>query len=231
MRLKTIVLAIIFIIQLSCNSDSKRQQEKAEQRRAFTQDSLKRVNEERQRKIKDSLILIEQDKVIGDVKFTMTKKVAKNEILKFKKSIERKPPGSTYMSYYYIGEYESFQILDFYHEDKLYYLLIQGTPILWEKYDFEVPNQVKFISDVIEQKYGKPTISNEVEPRHKLQSGYSYLIKQWDVGRKRIKISIDNNTTSYMVNLTIYQPDIESKINSERLRKEQESTKKAKDLI
>jgi hypothetical protein len=174
---------------------------------------------------------VEQDKVIGDIKFGSTKRTTKKEIDKFIKQYEKKAPGYSYLTYIYIGEFQAMQILDFYYDNKLYYLLIQGGTILWEKYDSEIPRQVKFINDVIEQKYGKAHLSNEIEPRHQLQHGYSYLIKRWDIGKKRIEIRIVDSSTSYMVNVDIFQPEIETKINTEKLKKEKESTEKAKEVF
>lgn len=220
------------IIVSSCGFNTKKEQEQIElKRQTHKQDSLKRLYEDKKRKVQDSIVLVEQDKVIGNIKFGTTKGITKKEIDKFKKQYTKKAPGYSYLTYIYIGEFQAMQILDFYYDNKLYYLLIQGGTILWEKYDSEIPRQVQFINDIIEQKYGKAHISNEIEPRHRLQHGYSYLIKRWDIGKKRIEIRIEDISTSYNVNVEIFQPEIEAKINSEKEKKEKESTEKAKEVF
>jgi hypothetical protein len=230
-RFTTIIFTLISISLSLCGPDSKNKEEFESKEQTIKQDSLLEITEAKKKKYQDSITLIEEDKAIGNIKFGIPKSIAGKEINKFKKQFERKEPGYSYLTNIYIGEFKAIQILDFYYDNKLYYLLIQGGSILWENYDSELPRQVQFINDVIEQNYGKAQISNDIEPRHRMQNGSSYLIKRWDIGKKRIDIRIADNSTSYMINVEIFLPGIESKVNSEKLKKEKESTEKAKDVF
>ncbi|MGB0427898.1 MAG: hypothetical protein ACPGEC_03095 [Flavobacteriales bacterium] len=228
-------LIIIFgFLAYGCNQSDKNI-EQENKNKQLKQDSITAVKVEQARLEKvrqDSIIAIEQDKVIGDIKFGMTKKDVKLKIEKFKKE-NRRPDKFLGEPHYddFIGEYEYFQILDYYYEGKLYGLNINGNLIDWEKYDSEVPRQIKYITDVISQKYGDPSLHYELPPRYELQKGYSYLINRWNIGKKRIEIKVLDTGTRYPVNVEIFLPEVIEEIKKEREQQEQESVNKAKEVF
>ncbi len=229
-----LMIIVLGVIAYGCNQPNKNKKQKNESKQ-LEQDSITAVKVEQARIEKarqDSIIAIEQNKVVGDIMFGMQKNEVKSKIEKFRNE-NRRPDkflGKPYYDYF-IGEYEYFQILDYYYDGKLYELNINGNPTNWEKYDSEVPRQIRYITDVISQKYGDPDLHYELEPRYKLQKGYTYLINRWNIGKKRIEIRVSDNGTSYPVNVEIFLPEVREKINNEKEQQEKESANKAKEVF
>ncbi|NOZ46970.1 MAG: hypothetical protein GXO79_09340, partial [Chlorobi bacterium] len=149
------------------------------------------------------------------------------------KKENRKPDdylGKPYYDYF-IGNYEFSQISDFYYKDKLFKIIINGKPILWEYFESEVTKEIKAISDVIKSKYGNPTLHYELEPRYKMKKNYTYLINSWTIGEKKIEVRVLDSGTSYWVKTIIKQPKIEYKIQQEKLIKEKAETLKDKNVF
>lgn len=229
-----LIIIILGILVYGCNQPNKNMDQENE-RKQLEQDSITAVKAEQARIEKarqDSIIAIEQDKVIGDIMFGMPEKEVKSKIEKFRKENRRSDKflGEPYYDDF-IGEYEYFLIRDYYYEGKLYELNIIGIPTNWEYYDSEVPRQIRYITDVISQKYGNPDLHSELEQRHKLQEGYTYLLNRWNIGKKRIEIRVSDNGTSYPVIVEIYLPEVREKIIIEREKQEKESANKAKDVF
>ncbi len=187
--MKHLLAIFIGILAFSCNQPKKNSNQENKIKH-LEQDSITAMEDEHARieKIrKDSIIAIEQDKVIGNIMFGMTKKDVRTKIEKFRKE-NRRPNKVLGKPYYddFIGEYEYFQILDYYYEGKLYELNINGYLTNWEKYDSEVPRQIRYITDVIIQKYGDPDLHYTLNKAQTTKRIYlPYHVGTW---KKRIEI-------------------------------------------
>lgn len=183
-------------------------------------------------KYPDSLILSEQDKVIGNIKFRMSKMKVKTLIEDFKNETKKpdKLLGKPYYDYF-IGNYEYFQINDYYHNEELYKLEIRGDIILWEDYNSEITDKINSISEVLIDKFGQPETQYPIPEMSRMQKGYTYLIKAWEIGRKKIEVRIDDNGTSYFTSVLIYQPEIEYEIKNEAVAKKDSISKAVKDVF
>lgn len=234
MKNKYLIIAIIGMLTLSCNQPNKKSNDKIDQKQ-IEQDSTTLLNIEkkkREKKKRDSILIIEQNKVIGEIRFGMTKNEVNTMIKRFRKK-NRRPDKFLGKPYYddFIGEYEYFQMTGFYDEGKLYELYIQGVLTDWEDFDRDVSRQTKYISNVIKQKYGEPDLHYDIEPRYKLNKGYSYLISRWIVGTKTIEVRLQDNGTNYPINVSIFLPEVRKKIENKKNQEEKESTEKAKDVF
>ncbi len=234
MKKTIIILGIIGLLNLGCNQKNKQlENEKVNEKLKI--DSINRLKSDKevfeQRK-KDSLILIEQNKVIGTISFGLTKMETDKKIQEFRKE-NRRPHKIMDKTFYddFIGEYEYFQMYGMYDEEKLYELRIKGDLTNWENYDQEVPKQLKYISDVISQKYGVPDLSLELQERYKLQKGYTYLLRKWMVGKKTIEIRLSDTGRSYPIDVYIYLGSVREKLSKRKKEKEKLSTEKAKNVF
>ncbi len=234
MKYRFVILVLVSAFAISCNHTKKKSSNKLDQE-LLKQDSITLISLEKEQieqKKKDSIFLIEQNKVIGEILFGMTKIEVKQKIKKFRKE-SRRPDRFLGLPYYdyFIGEYEYFQITGFYDEEKLYELFIQGDLTDWENFDKDVPRQAKYISNVIEQKYGEPDLHYNIQQRYKLKKGYSYLISRWIVGKKTIEVRLKDNGTNYPINISIFLQKVRNKISIENAQKEKQSTEKSKDIF
>lgn len=234
MSFKNIIL-ILFVVFSTWQCAKNENQKIVEKEDITKRDSIKLENE-RLAKIEkakqDSIIAIEQEKVIGSITFGISKSSFDREKQKFYKSCEKKTNiAGIILTDYFIGEYKYFQIVGSYYKNKLYEVFINGEMTNWKYYDSEVPKQIKNISGVISQKYGTPNLSYDLMPRYQLQEGYTYLINQWNIGDKCIEVRVEDSGTSYPVNVSIYKPEIREIIKKEKEEKNQKSTQAAKDIF
>jgi hypothetical protein len=204
-------------------------------------DSLAQIQETldlREQAIKDSITQIEQGKVIGEIRFGMTEKEATQAINAFVKSCRRDVTmtgvyGVKDYPYYYIGNYEFNKgaIRTKYHEDKLWRFELGNQFIDWKKYDTEVRNEITQISNVLRTKYGEPTNALPLPERHRTNEGESYVINQWSIGTKDILVIVYANSSSYNVNLIIYEPAVAEILLKQRTKSEASKTKDGSELF
>lgn len=201
----------------------------------FENDSLKKILLERQR-IKqfeqDSIELIEQQKVIGEIKFGMRKEQVDLLIEKFQKE-NRRPDKTLGIPFYdnYIGEYEYLSINAFYYNKGLYEIKVQGSSFTWEKYDRNIPEQLSYITDIINQKYGEPDTHSPLRDMSSMEVGYSYLVNQWQVGGKTIDVRVESIGRRYSVNVVIFLNEVRNIIKKSKEEEVKKSTEKAKDIF
>jgi hypothetical protein len=231
---KTTIITIIGILFLSCNNPKTEKTTQIDLKSKI-QDSLNRIETEKkilEKKKKDSIVRIEESKVLGDITFGMLEKNVKEKLNEFKLK-NRRPDPVLGKPYYddFIGEYEYSNVRGLYYDNKLYELKISGALIHWERYDYRVRKEAELISDVIKLKYGQPDLVLEIQPRYKIEKGYSYLIKRWNVGKKVIETRIEDIGTYYTVNVSIFLPEIRNRIKNEEVEKEKLSSEKAKDAF
>lgn len=182
--------------------------------------------QEREQAVKDSINAVEQEKVIGEITFGMSKKQARQKLEKFRRTNKDKRG-----IYHKIGEYQYLSVSDLYQKGKLYSIKIEGAPIDWEYFKSDVPDQIEKITRIIKEKYGDPSKQYELMPRYRLEKNYTYLINQWDVGKKRIEVRVSDNGTSYSVDVAIYIPSIRDQVELDAVKKDIESAQKAKDVF
>lgn len=197
-------------------------------------DIVLNLKQKKDKAIKDSILQIEQSKVLGGIEFGMSKKEFD---LAFKKFLyeQRQPDkvlGKDFYEYY-IGNYEfnGISFVDLYFEEKLYFLKLYGEYIDWKDYDSKVPKEIKYITDVIKLKYKEPNITNDIPEPYNMNEDYIYVVNSWDVGSKKIEVLVNDQGTWYTVDLRIYQPSIMEKIKKEKEKLEQQNTKENKDVF
>ena len=240
MRHFILVCTLFLVLFQSCgNNEQKLIREQQEKKDKEIRDSItlvEKVQFEKEKATKDSIISIEEQKVIGDIMFGMTEKEVKSEIKDFNKENQKlddylfKASGKRFYDYF-IGNYEYSTVRGFYYDGKLYKVMITGKPILWDYFDSEVPKNVKAISDVIKAKYGNPSTQSNILPRYQMQEHYTYLVNSWTIGVKEIQVRISDKGTSYWVNTIISMHKIEKRIEHDKIEKEKQSTQKSKDVF
>lgn len=183
----------------------------------------------------DSLIKVEQEKVIADIKFGMLEKEVKSKIKKFiNDSKKLEYDYGSFKSYdYLIGNYKfsEYGISDYYYENELYRFDINGDLIEWKYFETELREQVKHIYDIIETKYGEPGLSYEIPASYEMSEDYSYLIYQWNVGKKEIAIRVEDSGNNYRVNISIFVSAIVDLLKEKEKLEEKEKTKSAKEVF
>ena len=227
MKQLSILSLIVLITGISCNTSSnQRDNTKLSQTEIIEAKQLLAEKAKR-----DSIIHADQYKAIGNVNFNMHEVDVQKAIEQFKKDSRRpkKIMDQTFYDYY-IGEYQYFQILDFYDENRLYKILINGNPISWENYDIQVAQQIKYITDVLVAKYGEPDVKFPFPPRYEIENGYTYLQNSWSIGEKKIEVRLSGDDF-YNVDVIVYLSAVADKINNLLENEIKESTENAKDVF
>ncbi len=228
------LIALIIIIFSGCNQSKDKKAQK-ENKEKFKLDSISSVKAEQQQIEKakqDSLVTIEQEKVFGTIIFGMSEKIVESKIKEFKKE-SRKPykiMDKTFYKYY-IGNFQFSFIRPLYYQNKIYKVTFIGSPIQWDDFDFEVPREIKAISDILKEKYGDSDIHYDLKPMHRMQRNHTYLIDLWNIGNKEIKVTISDEGTTYWVHLVIMKPEIKNRIIQEQKENENQETLKGKDVF
>jgi hypothetical protein len=174
---------------------------------------------------------IDQDKVIGGINFGMPNKIVAKLITKFERQTNR----PLYISHikidkYFIGNFEYFQIIGDYDNNKLWQLTVMGL-ISWEDYDNKVSEQLESIKKVLSLQYGIPELSNPPPAKFQMQKGYEYLVYEWNIGKKNIDINIQDNGDSYLTLISFYQPKIKKQLALKDARSRDSSNKEGSKLF
>jgi len=175
---------------------------------------------------KDSITCIEQTKVIGDIRFAMSKNAVEPKKKAFLTSIQKKAEYG--FTEYYIGNFQLAHnpLRDYYFNDSLYQFDIHGDGIDWEYFDIKLPEQIDAITQVIKLQYGDPQLSYPLPPRYTMENHYTYLIHSWTVGKKDIEVRVSDEGTRYRVLVTIKQPEVEQRL---QLLEEERKKRKTQD--
>ena len=224
-------LIIIFIFSVGC--DNKPKMTKEEQR---VEDSLvKALNYQilNRDRINDSIAKAEQDKVIGEIEFGMSKKAGEKALNEFIEKSERKVFENSNYTKPFIGNYEfdKYGTYGFYENDELYMFKIKGVDIEYNKLETDVQYQLDYIREVIELKYGEPYLSYSFPKSYDIDDEKDYTCSIWKVGTKEIIIQIDEEGTDYSVDVLIYQPKVLEKISEKRRAEEFKQAEKAKNTF
>lgn len=180
-----------------------------------------------------------EDKVMAGIYFGMNKFTAKLKINEFIEAtsipvIINSQTGSRLYEHF-IGEYQYSTISDEYlydfFDELLYFVEFKGIPINWRYYDTEVPSAIKAIETLIVSKYGSPKIVTTLQPRHSLNTGYSYVLRKWIEKYKVIEIRVVAYDTFYTVDLIFKRSDLENKIKSFEEEVKNEKNNKSKKLL
>ncbi|MCP4970061.1 MAG: hypothetical protein GY932_05630 [Arcobacter sp.] len=162
-------------------------------------------------------IIIEQEKVIGDIKFGMDKKTTEKLWEKFcdeNKQSEDFGTGIHNKFYtYYIGNFRFTRssiylnpITPRFLNDSLYHFTIKSKAIMYEEFDLMVPWTINIISDILSKKFGDPDFKTE---NIILNDGsFFHTIKYWIVGEKKIEVLLNTYSNNYSIDIAIYKPKI-----------------------
>ena len=182
--------------------------------------------------IYDSLIHVEQNKVIADVRFGMSKNEVEPKLEIFRKQC-RKPSkefGKDVFNYF-IGNFQFLSIDENYSNGKLYGIYIIGQIIDYKDLDTKLQKQVSAIVDIIKQEYGAFSDSSLIPADYQMKEGNSYLLYKWNIGKKEIDIDITDEESYYHIDIYIFDTHIMNKINEKELLKEIDNTKSAKEVF
>ncbi|WP_064968047.1 hypothetical protein [Tenacibaculum ovolyticum] len=184
----------------------------------------------------DSIIAIEQNKVIGDIFFGISLEEYKKKKKQFIKKTKNTDRGSTDrgskgLHKQNIGDYEFNDIYGGFHNEKLYRVDIQGNEIHYDYYNIKMQRQVEAIKRPYIEKYGEPNIQYKIPKRHRINKGYTYLVSSWVVGSKKIELRIEPDGNYNRLLVKIFQPTIANQIKQDEEMKKNEEIKKAKDIL
>ncbi|OIQ22167.1 MAG: hypothetical protein BM557_01985 [Flavobacterium sp. MedPE-SWcel] len=184
-------------------------------------------------KVINTVIITDEHKVISDINFGDDKNIVTQKLKQFVKKSERTKFKNYDGKYPFIGDYEfsDYYFDDRYYNNKLYYLIIKGRNIDYDKYKTELRSQLESIKSVIELKYGKPSLNKGLPKMYDIDEEYYYTAYSWRLGAKKIDILIDEEGVDYRVDLRIYQPEILNKVSEERKAKEKETVESAKEVF
>ena len=132
---------------------------------------------------------------------------------------------------YKIGEYGFNQLYGWFYKDSLYNISLNGPIVEYDEYDRAMPDQYSALNNLLKQKYGEPTTSYGLPKWTDLEKGYYRRCDIWEIGTKKIEIQISCEGVEYYLNLKVFKPEIEKRIEQEKERKEKESTEKGVDLL
>lgn len=190
-------------------------------------------SENENKKMPDSIILTEQEKVIGDIKFGDSEKETKKNLEEFIKKSKRKEYSNSDFPDCFIGNYKfsEYGLYGLYYKSKLYLLHIYGNPIHYDEYESEIPRQIEFLKSVISEKYKEPHTSNTIPESFETKKGYSYEVYSWNIGTKRIEIRLKDRGVYYSVDTEIYQPNIVKILENAQLEEDKNMTNKDKNTF
>lgn len=192
------------------------------------------VNSENEnKKMPDSIVLTEQEKVIGNINFGDSEKETKKNLEDFIKKSKRKEYSNSPFLDCFIGNYKfsEYGIYGLYDKSKLYLLHIYGNPIHYDEYESEIPRQIEFLKSVISEKYKEPHTNNTIPEISATKKGYSYKIYSWNIGTKRIEILLKDRGVYYSVDIEIYQPNIVEILENAQLEENKNMTNKDKNTF
>ena len=232
--IKIYIIVIFSILAFSCTNKTKITE--AQKQEKIIADSIADVNSKKAQiaqEKRDSILDIEQMKVIGDIEFLMSETETKEKIKEFIKKSERTKYSNSDLKYPFIGNYEfsEFGMKGSYNNDKLYMLKITGSGVSWEKYENKIPKELAYIKQVIELKYGEPEINRDIPQRYLINEDENYLIYSWQVGVKSINIVIHDSGQFYKVNVIIYLPSVAKMINERNQQMEKNVSESDKDVF
>lgn len=183
---------------------------------------------ENAKRLKDSLSKVEELKCIGNINFGISKSVFNKEIEIFKNKSRNESKSDFY---YYIGNFPFFRVNDFYYKNKLYYLILYGESVHYEKYKQDVVAQVSSLKETITGKFGEPDNNYGIPDWTSIEKGYTRTCFGWRIGDKVLQIKIENQGVYYYVQLHIYLDSIETKVNIENSEKKSQENKSAKNVF
>ncbi len=148
----------------------------------------------------DNFKKVEQEKIIGGLRFGMCKKVAEREIEKFHK--ESSIPGGydKQLRFWYpthIGSFEYFShnTYGLYDNSNEIYSFGLSSPIYHYDEKFEVSEQIDELTKQIEDKYGKAEIKIPDSILSQLidieDTAFDINLKSWEIGKKDIDIYLE----------------------------------------
>lgn len=183
---------------------------------------------------KDNFIIADQNKVIGDIVFGISfeeYKKMKQQFMDKTKNVDWVGSGGYKFYKQNIGDYKFNNIYGDFYNEKLYILDVEGDLIHYDKYDIEMPSQVKAIQLPYIEKYGEPNLNFDIPRWHTMDKGYTYLVSSWVIGTKKIELRIKPSGSYNRLIVRIFQPNVVEKIKQEEEIKKDEEVKKAKDIL
>ncbi len=228
------VLFICFVVLFqSCGNSNQENLEKEKFRKKDSIENIRQVQLLKEQKTKDSIINLEQDKVIGDIRFGMTEQefeIQKDSFLKETEFVDYEFQGRKFYRSK-IGTYQLSFIRGIYNNDSLYYTRIIGHPIHYEKYDSNLKKELQSIYNIFKNKYGTPQQDNVVPEWHQISNGQTYPVAKWIVGTKSIDINIVDGGVYRYIHVNIYRQDAVDQLRKEREFQEKNEENQATDLI
>lgn len=204
---KTFLIHLSLFLLCSCGNKD---------RQPGGEDSLPAVEEEPQVNYED------EDKVIADLKFFVSKKDYDKNQCKYLASIKHEK-----LNDYMIGNYMAMASpKTAFENDSLYYLEFRGQPYQSKDFEGDLAHQYKDLFDLYKSKYGYPSFKVSSFPKsYEMREGYYQELARWDLGKRTISIRLSEWVGMYCINLSIYRNDIMQGIN---YKKHRETDKKRK---
>lgn len=232
-----LILTTILLIVGCGNNEQRKAETQRQEKEKITRDSLELIQKiqiEKAKAIKDSIALVEQDIAIGTISFNISEK----EFNKRKAEFLRKCKLPEYEFYkgltiftYKIGEYGFSDLYGWFHNDSLYNIRLRGPIVEYDEYERVMPDQYEALTNLLIEKYGEPTTKYGLPKWNDLDKGYFRRCDIWEIGNKKIEIRISCEGVKYYLNLEVFKPEVERRIQLEKELKEKESTKKGVDIL
>jgi hypothetical protein len=181
---------------------------------------------------KVALIREEEDKVLGDLRFLISREEYYRNTEKYFAPFSYPEEKDSYRSNrYHIGNYEFFTNYYLFFEDKLYYIQLLGDHVSYNNYDYEILRNYKSIYDVFRAKYGTPDVEIAIPAPYEMKTDHSYRIAEWRIGRKTVQIGVVDKATYYRIDVFIFRSDIVEQREAKERLEESDKTEAAVDLI
>lgn len=182
-------------------------------------------------KYTDSFIQAEQNKAISDIRFGITEKEFNSLADKLKRETRKPDPHLKGWYDYYLGNFEYEYINGEFHEKKLWQVSLDGKLLSYDEYDTYMPGAVSRLESVITPKFGNADLAYPIPSWTDMEKNFTYLVKRWEVGDKRIEIRINAFSTSYKPILIMCQPKVQQQIESLEREREAAELEKGKEIL
>jgi beta-glucosidase/6-phospho-beta-glucosidase/beta-galactosidase len=154
---------------------------------------------------KKTFTTAQQQKVISTINFGITKKQFETLYKNFLKS-KKCESGCSIGKFEYSKEYPEFK------NDQLYYLELANSGVKYDSYNESIPGLLDDAYQAVKLEYGDADISHPLPNWSSVENFTTYTLKQWNIGEKTIKITLDRINDRYGIELIIYKPAIKEAV-------------------
>ncbi len=148
----------------------------------------------------------EKVKALSNINFYISEKEFEKQKNKLKQRLQQENRYSN--GSYFIEDYTFQTVQGKFHDDSLFNVRIEGTPVRYDNYDSKLENQFNSLVSVLEEKYGPPSFKENLPRWSELSDDELNVLAQWNTPYKKILIWVVHLNSDYRIDLAYFVPDM-----------------------